>query len=107
MVALAWLAVPAGGTRAAQAAFAGGTIMVLSGWLALVVALGGGIGGASAAMGRLLAGLVLKWGVVALGLLAVVGVFRLPPLPVVTAVVATVLAYIAANAVPQGKRRRD
>lgn len=104
LVALACWVLPSGGARAGLAALAAGTVLVLAGWLSLLVALGGGVVGSTGAVSRLLAGLLLKWGVTALGLLAVVGVFRMPPLPVLIAVVATVLAYIAANAIPNGKR---
>ena len=99
-VALAWLAVPGWRERAALAALAGGAVIVLSGWLSMQVALGGGIAGAGGALGRVMAAMLLKWAGVMLGLLMIVGAFHLHPLPILTAVVANVLAYIAANAFP-------
>ena len=100
-VALLWWVLPAGGVRSAVAALAGGGLMVFGGWVAMLLALGGGIvSGAQMALGRVVIATLLKWGVVAIGLLVLIGILKWPPLPVLSAVILTVFAYIVANAIP-------
>ncbi|QYR52909.1 hypothetical protein [Lysobacter soyae] len=87
--------------KSAVAALAGGGLMVFGGLIAMLLALGGGIvSGAHGALGRVVIATLLKWAVVALGLLVVFGMLKWPPLPVLSAVILTVFAYIVANAIP-------
>lgn len=100
-VALLWWVIPGGGVKSAAAALAGGGLMVFVGWIAMLVALGGGIvSGANNALARVVIATLLKWGVVALGLLVIFGILKWPPLPVLSAVILMVFVYIVANAIP-------
>lgn len=100
-VALLWWVVPGGGLKSAAAALAGGGLMVFGGWIAMLLALGGGIAsGAHMALGRVVIATLLKWGVVILGLLVLFGMLKLPPLPALSAVILTVFIYVVANAIP-------
>ena len=84
--------------RWSAAALFGGLAVVLAGWLSARIALGGGIGGAGPAVARLLAGVRAKWlllvAALALGVLA----FGLPPLPMLLAAVAVLVAQVLALA---------
>jgi len=94
LVALAFLA--AGASSALAAAMGGGA--VLAGVLvSALVALGGGVQPAGMAIGRLLAGLVLKWFVVLVILAFGLAGLELPPLPLLVGVLAATLAYVLAN----------
>lgn len=95
--ALAALAfIPLGAPMALSAAVGGGAV-VAGGLVAALMALSGGIQPAGMAMGRLLAGVMLKWvvvfGVLTLGLAG----FKLPPLPMLVGVLAATLAFVLAN----------
>lgn len=91
LVALAFLVQ---GPWHALAAAAGGVAMVLGNLLAIGLALGGGIQPAGAAFARLILGTMGKW-LVVIGVLAVaLGIWRLPPLPVLAGVAAGLLAYL-------------
>ena len=70
--------------------FAGGLVAAL-------LALGGGIQPAGMAMGRLLAGVMLKWVVVFAVLTLGLAAFKLPPLPMLVGVLAATLAFVLAN----------
>lgn len=81
------------GPPAALAALAGGGTMTLGSLAAAWGAFGGGVVGASAALGRLLLGTAVKWVVVAVGLFLAMAVWRLPAVPVLAgaAIAATAL----------------
>ncbi len=81
------------------AALAGGLALLLGGWLSTRIALGGGVAPAATALGRLLAGVLVKWLVVAVVLTLALGVFRWPALPVLAGVAAAVLANVLAHTV--------
>lgn len=95
--ALASLAFLVQSADSALAALVGGFAVVAGGGVAALVSLGGGVQAAGAVIGRLLAGVLLKWlvvfAVLALGLAG----FKLPPLPMLVAVVATMLAFVLAQ----------
>ena len=96
LVALAFLPK---GMPEALAALAGGLALLLGNWLSARIALGGGVAPAAAALGRLLAGVLVKWLVVAVVLALALGVFRWPALPVLAGVAAAVLANVLAHTV--------
>ena len=92
LVALAFLVQ---GPMHALAAGVGGGALALGNALAVAVSLGG-IVPARVAFARLLLGALLKWAV-AIGILAVaLGVWRLPPLPMMAGLAAGMLAYLLA-----------
>jgi len=92
LVALAFLAQ---GPAQALAAGIGGGALALGNALAAGVSLGG-IVPARIAFARLLLGTLLKWSV-AIGIFAIaLGVWRLPPLPMVVGLAAAMLAYLLA-----------
>lgn len=92
LVALAFLAQ---GPGQALAAGIGGGALALGNALAAGVSLGG-IVPARIAFARLLLGTLLKWSV-AIGIFAIaLGVWRLPPLPMVVGLAAGLLAYLLA-----------
>ncbi|HUH90012.1 MAG TPA: hypothetical protein VLZ76_05045 [Lysobacter sp.] len=95
--ALTTLAFLAHGVPSALGAVMGGGAVVAGGGVATLVALGGGVQPAGTVIGRLLAGVILKWlvvfAVLALGLAG----FKLPPLPMLAGVVATTLAFVLAQ----------
>ena len=95
--ALTTLAFLVHGADSALAALVGGFAVVAGGAVAALISLGGGVQSAGSVMGRMLAGVLLKWlvvfAVLALGLAG----FKLPPLPMLVAVVATMLAYVLAQ----------
>ena len=62
--------------------------------LAAAVSFGGGIQPARLAFARLLLGVMGKWLVAMAGVALALGVWQLPPLPVVVGVVAGLLAYL-------------
>lgn len=91
LVALAFLVQ---GPQQASAAAVGGGAVILGNALAAFVALGGGIQSGRTAFARLLLGTLGKW-VVVVGLLAMAfGMWRIPPLPALVGVVASMLAYL-------------
>jgi len=75
------------GPRSALAAFGGGVIVALGtallAWRTFAGWSGGGL-----AIGRLLSGMVLKWVVIIVGLVAILGQYKLPPLAALTGLVA-------------------
>lgn len=83
----------------AVAAMVGGSSVVLGVWISTWVALGGKVGPAGAAMGRLLAGMMLKWLLISLVIAVAMGVFRLPALPILAGVVVSVLASVPAYSI--------
>ena len=87
--------------------FAGGFAVVAGCALSLLVALGGGIQGAMGVFGRLVFGTVLRWAVVALALLVVVGALRLPPLSVLIGVVVAELAFVVTSTLQTGMVPRE
>lgn len=92
LVALAFLVQ---GPWHALAAGVGGGALALGNALAARVSLGG-IVPARVAFARLLLGTLLKWSV-AIGIFAIaLGVWRLPPLPMVVGLAAAMLAYLLA-----------
>ncbi|MFC5593067.1 hypothetical protein [Lysobacter niastensis] len=94
LVALAFL--PFGAPLALAAAVGGGAIVAGSAAAALM-ALGGGIQPAGMAVGRLVAGVMLKWVVVLAVLTLGLAGFKLPPLPMLMGVLAATLAFVLAN----------
>lgn len=94
LVALAFL--PFGAPSALAAAVGGGAIVAGS-LVAALMALGGGIQPAGMAVGRLLAGVMLKWVVVFAVLTLGLAGFKLPPLPMLVGVLAGTLAFVLAN----------
>jgi ATP synthase protein I len=84
------------GVPQAAAAAIGGLAIVAGAVLAAWMALGGGVLGATSAVMRLVAGMVVKW-VVVIGVLALgVGLYKLPPLPLLAGVVAGLVAQVLA-----------
>ncbi|WP_082582840.1 hypothetical protein [Frateuria sp. Soil773] len=75
------------GRREAMAAAAGATLVAL-GTALLSARAFAGLGGAGLAMGRLLAGMILKWIAIVGGLVVILGQFKLPPLAAITGLVA-------------------
>lgn len=94
LVALAFLAQSA---PSALGALAGGGAVVAGGGIATLVALGGGVQPAGTVIGRLLAGVILKWLVVFAVLALALAGFKLPPLPMLAGVVAATLAFVLAQ----------
>jgi F0F1-type ATP synthase assembly protein I len=91
LVALAFLVQ---GPWHALAAAVGGAAMLLGNLLVTGLALGGGIQPAGAAFARLILGTMGKW-LVVIGVMAVaLGIWRLPPWPVLAGVAAGMLAYL-------------
>lgn len=93
------------GPRQALAAAAGGIAMLLANALALAVALGGGIQPAGAAFARLLLGTLGKWLVAIVVVAVALGLFRLPPLPLLTGLAGGMLAYLLALNLRMGRQR--
>lgn len=95
--ALTALAFLVQGANSALAALVGGSAVVAGSGVAAWIALGGGVQPAGAVLGRLLAGVGLKWVVVfavfALGLAGL----KLSPLPMLAGVVAATLAFVPAQ----------
>ncbi|KIQ97544.1 ATP synthase protein I2 [Lysobacter sp. A03] len=85
------------GAESALAALVGGFALVAGGGLAALVALGGGVKPAGSVLGLMLAGVLVKWLVVFVVLAVGLAGFQLPPLPMLVAVVATMLAYVLAQ----------
>ncbi|MCK9490242.1 MAG: hypothetical protein M0Q42_12785 [Xanthomonadales bacterium] len=92
VLALLWLIK---GMAWSAAALAGGLVVVLAGWLSGQVALAGGVQSSTAALSRLLAGMMLKWVVVIAGLVATAAA-GLPLLPMLTGVIAALLTQMLA-----------
>lgn len=85
------------GAPSAFGALVGGGAVAAGSVVAALVALGGGVQPAGAVMGRLLAGVLLKWLVVfAVFTLGLAGL-KLPPLPMLAGVVAATLAFVPAQ----------
>ena len=92
VLALPWLVQ---GAAWSAAAVIGGVVVVLGGWLSGQVALGGGVQSSTAALSRLLAGVMLKWVVVIAGLAAAAGL-GLPVLPMLAGVIVALLTQMLA-----------
>ncbi|KAF1700410.1 hypothetical protein CSC68_11475 [Pseudoxanthomonas suwonensis] len=86
------------GWKAGAAALVGGTAVLLGGWIAARIGLGGGITGAVPAMARLLAGMLAKWFVLVALMVIGVAAMGLPPLPMLAAALATLVAQVLALA---------
>lgn len=99
-VAVAALAFLAKGADWALAVALGGAAIAVGGWLSSVIALGGGVNPSMVALARLMAGVVLKWVVVAGALLLGMTLAGLPPLPMVVGVVVALVAQLVAMAGP-------
>ena len=102
LVAVAFLA---SGHRQALAAAAGGFALLAGNALAATVALGGGAQPARAAFARLLLGTVGKWLVAIMVVAVALGVFRLPPLPLLAGLAGGLLAYLLALNLRMGRQR--
>lgn len=89
LVALAFL--PMGGAMALAAAY-GGFAVVLGGAVAMLLALGGGIGPATSALLRLVLAMLLKWVVIAAVLVVGLAVWRVPPLGLLTGLLLGLIA---------------
>lgn len=107
LAALLALVLARDGAAASAGVFAGGFAVVAGCALSLLVALGGGIQGATGVFGRLVFGTVLKWAVVALALLVAVGALRLPPFPVLIGVVVAELAFVVTSTLQTGMVPRE
>ena len=99
-VAVTALAFLAKGIGWSLAAVLGGAAIALGGWLSGALALGGGANPSAVALARLLAGVGLKWVVVAVALLLGIGVAGLSPLPMLVGVVVALAAQLLAMAGP-------
>lgn len=102
VVAVAFLAQD---PRHALAAAGGGLALVAGNALATVLALGGGIQSADAALVRLFLGVLGKWAVVVVVLAMVLGVWRLPPLPALVGLGTGLLAWLLALNFVTAKRK--
>ena len=91
-VALAFLA--GGGMRAAAAAAVGGLALALGNALAVLLALRGAVP-ARFAFAALLAGTSLKWLLVFVALGIALGVWQLPPLPMLAGLATGLVAWLA------------
>lgn len=80
------------------AASAGGGAVILGGWAAARVALGGGVSPAGIVFARLLVGLVLKWLLVLIAV-AVALASHLPGLPLLVGVVTATSALVLVNSI--------
>lgn len=82
----------------AIAAAVSGLAVVAGGWISARMALGGGISGAAAAVGRLVAAMVLKWilviAVLALGIIQ----WRLPPMALLAGIAVGMMFQVLALA---------
>ncbi|WP_049620791.1 ATP synthase subunit I [Frateuria defendens] len=87
VAAVAGLAFLARGRREALAA-AAGALLVAVGNVLLSARAFAGISVAGLALGRLLAGMILKWIAIIGGLIVIIGQFKLPPLAAITGLVA-------------------
>jgi hypothetical protein len=83
------------GRREAASAAAGAVVVAL-GTAAMSARMFSGISGAGLALGRLLAGMILKWVVIAGGLVMILFQFKLPPLAAITGLVAAYAVYLLA-----------
>lgn len=92
LVALAFLLQ---GLPSAVAAGVGGGALVLGHVLAVLLSLGGVVR-AQVAFARLLLGMLVKWCVVIAALVVALGVWRLPPIPMLVGLAAGLLAYLVA-----------
>lgn len=97
-VAVTALAFLAKGGVWSLAAIVGGAAIAVGGWLASVLALGGGVNPSTGALARLLAGVALKWVVVIAVLWLGVGAAGLPPVPMLAGVVVALVAQLIAMA---------
>lgn len=86
------------GWRWTAAALVGGAAVALAGWVAARISLGGGVSGAGSAVARLFAGMLAKWLVLVVMLVAGVLAFGLPPLPMLLAALAVLVAQMLALA---------
>ena len=84
------------GWKSGAAALVGGAAVVLGGWIAALIGLGGGVTGAFPAMTRLLAGMLAKWAVLVVLMGAGVVALGLPPLPMLVAAAVALLAQMVA-----------
>jgi len=83
------------GRREAASAAAGAVVVAL-GTAAMSARMFSGISGAGLALGRLLAGMLLKWVVIVGGLVMILFQFKLPPLAAITGLVAAYAVYLLA-----------
>ena len=80
------------------AALVGGGAVVLAGWFAARIALGGGVDAALPALARLVAGVLAKWLVLVAALALGVVALGLPALPMLAAAAAVLAAQVLALA---------
>ncbi|MGB3748219.1 MAG: hypothetical protein WA961_08455 [Rhodanobacter sp.] len=83
------------GRREAASAAAGAVVVAL-GTAVMSARMFSGIGGAGLALGRLLAGMLLKWVVIVGGLVVILFQFKLPPLAAITGLVAAYAVHLLA-----------
>lgn len=83
------------GWPSALAALCGGALVVIGNTLLALRMFGAIHAGGEFALSRLIAGAILKWFVVIGGIYLVIGQFRLPPLPALCGLSATLLANLA------------
>ena len=86
------------GWKAGAAALVGGAAVLLGGWIAARIGLGGRITGAVPAMARLLAGMLAKWFVLVAVMVIGVVALGLPPLPMLVAAAVSLVAQVLAMA---------
>lgn len=96
LVALAFLFK---GAAWAIAAGVGGAAVALGSLLAGWVAFGKGVSPATGALGRVVAGMLLKWCVVIVAVALALAVFGLPPLPLLAGLVAATLVFVVTNSI--------
>ena len=96
LVALAFL--PKGAVWSI-AAFVGGLAVALGGLLAAWVSFGKGVSPATGALGRVVAGMLLKWCVVIAVVALALAVFSLPALPLLAGLVATTLVFVVTHSI--------
>lgn len=103
-VAVAALAFLAKGADWALAVALGGGAVAVGGWLASVIALGGGANPGMVALMRLVAGTGMKWAVIVGALLFGMAGAGLPPLPMVLGVIVALAAQMVAMAGSPARR---
>lgn len=87
------------GVASALAAGMGGLAVALGGLLASWVAFGKGVSPATGALGRVVAGMLLKWCVVILVVALALAGFKLPALPLLVGLVIVTLVFVVTNSI--------
>lgn len=96
LVALAFLFQ---GVTSAVAAGLGGLAVALGGLAASWIAFGKGVSPATGALGRVVAGMLLKWCVVVLVVALALAWLKLPALPLLAGLVTVTLVFVVTNSI--------